>query len=108
MVLILSHLFLVDRNKVVRVLLNAVCVDATGIPHEFLEELIVILLLYHLACRFYNVADILNELLAIGRELVDVDKGVITDVGEGVVDLFVIWVASLAKCLDDAVETELE
>ena len=42
-------------------------------PDKVLEELVGILLLDHQASSIDNVAGILDELLAIGRELVNVD-----------------------------------
>ena len=76
-------------------------------PQKVLKELVGVLLLYDLAGCLNDIADILDELLSIGGKSADFDEGVVANVGERFVDLFVVRVSTLAESLDYAVETEL-
>ncbi len=69
-----------DGEDIVGILLVATDVGATGVPNEVLEELVCVLLLHHEARSLDDVADVADELLAIGAELLDVDEGVVADV----------------------------
>ena len=76
-------------------------------PDKVLEELVGILLLDHQASSADNVAGVLDELLAIGRELVNVDGRVVEDIVESLVDLGVVGHATFAEGFDDAIQTNL-
>lgn len=74
----------------------------------YLEELVGVLLLNHQTRGLDDVADVLDELHALERELGLVDGRVAEDVAEGVMDLLVRGKATITEGLDDAVELELE
>ena len=59
-------------------------------PNKVLQELITVLLFHDDACGLDDVFDILNELATFGAELVLVDRGMVEDVVQRVVDLGVV------------------
>jgi hypothetical protein len=54
--------------------------------------------------KFTNIID---ELATFWGEFVDVDGGMRVDIGEGVIDLMVVWHTATAEGLDNAIEAHL-
>lgn len=59
-------------------------------PDEVLEELVTVLLLHDDASGLDDISDILNEFATFGTEFVLVDRGMVEDVIQRVVDLSVV------------------
>jgi hypothetical protein len=105
---VLLYLALVDRRGLGALLhLGGVEVDVSGVPNEGLDELVVILLLDDDPGCFYDVTDVVDELLTIGGELGGIDGRMGEDVFESGVDLGVGRHLALAKGGYDAVEFDL-
>lgn len=101
------RLLLVDWHDLIGVFLCAIGIDIFGVPDELLEELVVVLLEDDLAGGVDDIAGVLDQLAARGRERLGVDGGVVEDVLEGVVDLLVCGHAAMTECFDDSVKTDL-
>lgn len=100
-------LLAIDGQNVVGTLLRLIELDVASVPHEVLEEFVCVFLGNDQASSLDDVASVLDELAAIGRELGLVDGGVVEDILERTVDLFVIRVATVAEGLDHTEETNL-
>lgn len=59
------------------------------------------------AYSFDDITGILDEFFALWAEGRDVDRRVVRDIPECLVDLLVVWELARAERLDDAVETHL-
>lgn len=64
--------------------------NVSSVPDEVLEELVAVLLAHDDASGLDDVSDVLNKFLAFGTKLVLVDRGMIADVFQRVVDLSVV------------------
>ena len=73
-------------------------------PDEVLEELVAILLVHDDAGGLDDIFDVLNKFATVGAKLILVDRGMIEDVFQRVVDLSVVRQPSIAEGLNDAVE----
>ena len=93
-------------------LVKAACLETLGVdescvPHELLEDFIVILRLNHEAGCGDNFAKVLDELPSLRRQLLEVDRRVFDNIGKGFVDLLVGGHTALSESLNDAIEPEL-
>lgn len=62
----------------------------SSVPDEVLEEFVAVLLAYDDASRLDDIFDILDKFAAFGAESVLVDRGIIEDIFQRVVDLIVV------------------
>lgn len=76
-------------------------------PNEVLEELVAVLLLHDDASGLDDVLSILNEFTTVGTKLVLVDRGMVENIFQRVVDLSVVGQPPIAEGLNDAVESQL-
>ena len=76
-------------------------------PNEILEQLVRILLCHDQSSSLYNIAYVLDEILATRREFVNIKERVVSNVFESFVDLGVVGKTTLTEGFDDAVEAEL-
>ena len=76
-------------------------------PNEVLEELVAVLLLHDDASGLDDVLGILNEFTTVGTKLVLVDRGMVENIFQRVVDLSVVGQPPIAEGLNDAVESQL-
>ena len=104
---IIPRLGLINRQHLIRILLRLGNIYILRMPHEILEQLVCVLLLDHQPRSLDDIARILDGLAAVWGELVDIDWGGCFDVSEGLVYLFVIRHAALAKGFDHAIEMDL-
>jgi len=65
--------------------------DVSSVPDEVLEELVAVLLFHDDTGGLDDIFDVLNEFATIGAKLVLVDRGMIEDIVQRVVDLSVVW-----------------
>ena len=98
---------LVGREYLARILLRTSKVLVVGIPQEVLEDLIRILLLNHEAASLNDIAAILNEFLAVWRELSLIHDRVVENIFERSIDLLVGGKAPLSECLYGTVKVKL-
>ena len=65
-------------------------VNVSSVPNEVLEELVAVLLLHDQSSGLNDIFGILNKFAAFGTELVLLDRGMVEDVAQRVVDLSII------------------
>jgi len=87
--------------------LQTVGVNTLGVPDEILEKLVGVLLIDHHTSSVDDVARLLDEPFAVGREFVEIDWGVLDDISQGFVNLSVGGDFSFAKSINNAVEANL-
>lgn len=76
-------------EDVLRVTLEPTGVNVPGMPDEVLEEFVAILLLDNDASGLDDILHILNEFATFGAEFILVDRGMVEDIFQRVVDLSV-------------------
>lgn len=100
-------LLTLDWEDLVRVLFGLVETDVTRMPDKVLKDLVRVLLAHERTEGVEDVSGVLDELLALGREVVGVGlEGVVGEVSENAVDLVVGWETRLLHCGEGAIETE--
>ena len=72
-------------------------------PYKVLEEFVCVLLLDHEPGRVDYLAGILNELFPLGREVIHVDRRVVMDITQSLLDLDIGGKFSIPERLDRAV-----
>jgi hypothetical protein len=88
--LISSSVWLLFGEGIFGIPFELVGVNVSSVPNEVLEELVAVLLLHDDASGLDDIFDILNKLATFGTELVLVDRGMVEDVFQRVVDLSVV------------------
>lgn len=88
--LISSDIRLLFGEDVSGVSFELLSVNVSGMPNEVLEELVAILLLHNDTSGLDDVLDILNKPATVGTELVLVDRGMVENIFQRVVDLSVV------------------
>lgn len=73
-----------------RIPFKLVGVDVPSVPNEVLEELVTVLILDDDASGLDDIFDILNELATFGTEFALVDRGMVEDIIQRMVDLSVV------------------
>ena len=91
MFLVSSGVWLVFWEDVLGVAFKLVGFNVSSVPNEVLEEFVAVLLLYDDASGLDDILNVLNKFATFGTELVLVDRGMIENVFQRVVDLSVIW-----------------
>ena len=64
--------------------------NVSSVPDEVLEELVVVLLVHDDAGGLDDIFDVLNKFATVGAKLVLVDRGMVEDVFQRMVDLSVV------------------
>jgi len=82
-------------------------VNVPSVPNEVLEELVAVLFLHDDASGLDDVLGVLNEFTTFGTELVLVDRGMVENVFQRVVDLSVVGQPLIAEGLNNAVKSQL-
>lgn len=85
-----SNVWLLFGENVFGIPFKPVAVNVSSVPNEVLEELVAVLLLHNDASGLDDIFGILNEFATFGAKLVLVDRGMIEDVFQRVVDLSVV------------------
>jgi hypothetical protein len=88
--LISSAAWLPFREEVFGVPLKLVGFNISSVPDEVLEKLVAVLLVHDDSGGLNDIFDILDELATLGTKLVLVDRGMIDDVFQCVVDLSIV------------------
>jgi len=103
-----SSVWLVFGEDVFGITFEFVGVNVSSVPYEVLEELVAILLLHNDTSGLDDILDILNKFATFGAEFFLVDRGMVENILQRVVDLSVVGQPPIAECLNNAVKSELE
>jgi len=105
--LIGGSVWLIFWEDILGVSFELVGINVSSVPNEVLEEFVAVLLLHHDASGLDDVLGVLNEFTTIGTELFLVDRGMVENIFQRVVDLSVVGQPPIAEGLNDAVKSQL-
>ena len=88
--LISSGVCLLFGENVFGIPFKLVSVNVSSVPDEVLEELVAVLFVHNDASGLDDILGVLNKFATLGTELSLVDRGMIEDVFQRVVDLSVV------------------
>ena len=90
MFLVSSGVWLVFWEDVLGIAFKLVGFNVSSVPNEVLEELVAILVFHDDASGLDDILNILNKLATFGTEPLLVDRGMVENIFQSVVDLSVV------------------
>jgi len=93
------------RENVFGIPFELIGINVPSVPDEVLEELVVVFILHNDAGGLDDIFNILNKFATVRTKLVLVDRGMVEDIFQRVVDLGVVGQPPVTEGLDNAIKS---